>query len=310
MSTSKQFDNSTIRIFFVAEPRNPLVSWESWFYLTLVAIALTGVLLTEYFLPISYVHLISEDRIGEYSTSVAFATAGVFFLTAGSRSAGVNRLFLIFMSIFSLFIAGEEISWGQRIIGIDTPEVVRQINKQGELTIHNIGPLQKLNFHVAAGILLQVLMLVSVFRDLLSKRFAWIGDLSLPALSIWPTTIVVSMILIARPMVKGDEIAEALLSFIVLFWALHTAFEFKVVKMSGYSRELMAMAILSMVVISGMFLSNAFGRDMGWRYNIAASRDYPERGMMEQSRILFEHIMSDPELIRPDTVENFRYLHE
>ena len=33
---------------------------------------------------------------------------------------------------------GEEISWGQRILNIETPEAIKEINAQGELTIHNL----------------------------------------------------------------------------------------------------------------------------------------------------------------------------
>ncbi len=48
-------------------------------------------------------------------------------------------LFWIFITIaFSFFmIAGEEISWGQRIFNISTPENLAERNTQGELNIHN-----------------------------------------------------------------------------------------------------------------------------------------------------------------------------
>ena len=37
------------------------------------------------------------------------------------------------------FIAfGEEISWGQRILGIETPESLEGINDQGETNLHNL----------------------------------------------------------------------------------------------------------------------------------------------------------------------------
>ncbi len=39
-----------------------------------------------------------------------------------------------------LFVAGEEISWGQRLLGVSTPEALKEINLQDEVTIHNIGP--------------------------------------------------------------------------------------------------------------------------------------------------------------------------
>lgn len=39
-------------------------------------------------------------------------------------------------------IAGEEIAWGQRLFGYDTPERLEEINEQRETTVHNIGSVQ------------------------------------------------------------------------------------------------------------------------------------------------------------------------
>ena len=36
------------------------------------------------------------------------------------------------------FITGEEISWGQRILGFGTPEFIGEDNQQGEFNIHNL----------------------------------------------------------------------------------------------------------------------------------------------------------------------------
>jgi len=37
-----------------------------------------------------------------------------------------------------IFFAGEEISWGQRMFSLATPESLKAINKQDEITLHNI----------------------------------------------------------------------------------------------------------------------------------------------------------------------------
>ena len=42
------------------------------------------------------------------------------------------------LGLFCLFGAGEEISWGQRLLGLETPEYLREINSQGEIGLHNI----------------------------------------------------------------------------------------------------------------------------------------------------------------------------
>jgi hypothetical protein len=54
----------------------------------------------------------------------------------------------------NLFIAGEEIAWGQRIFNIETPDTLKEINAQGEITVHNIGRIQdvfNLVMFLAAG---------------------------------------------------------------------------------------------------------------------------------------------------------------
>jgi len=39
----------------------------------------------------------------------------------------------------AVFVIGEEISWGQRILGFATPESLEDVNNQGETNIHNVG---------------------------------------------------------------------------------------------------------------------------------------------------------------------------
>ena len=50
-------------------------------------------------------------------------------------------LFLGF-AFANFFIAGEEIAWGQRIFGLQTPDELKAINHQGEITVHNIQIVQ------------------------------------------------------------------------------------------------------------------------------------------------------------------------
>jgi hypothetical protein len=49
----------------------------------------------------------------------------------------VPFIFFVFVLLF-LFGAGEEISWGQRVFGFQTPESLTSINRQNELTLHNL----------------------------------------------------------------------------------------------------------------------------------------------------------------------------
>ena len=47
---------------------------------------------------------------------------------------------LVYLGLAALFFfgAGEEISWGQRILGFQTPETLSQVNRQEEFNLHNL----------------------------------------------------------------------------------------------------------------------------------------------------------------------------
>jgi len=90
--------------------------------------------------------LTREDSLLEWAQFVGFAAAGVLAALAGRRLlAQERRLPAIMFFVFALgcfVIAGEEIAWGQRLFGYDTPERLEEINEQRETTVHNIGSVQ------------------------------------------------------------------------------------------------------------------------------------------------------------------------
>src|SRR5690606_13912445 len=45
---------------------------------------------------------------------------------------------LALIAIFSIFIAGEEISWGRRIFNVESSEFFQKHNAQGETNLHNM----------------------------------------------------------------------------------------------------------------------------------------------------------------------------
>jgi hypothetical protein len=53
----------------------------------------------------------------------------------------VPALMYALLVVGAVFVAGEEISWGQRLLGIDTPQSIARENTQGETTIHNLSAI-------------------------------------------------------------------------------------------------------------------------------------------------------------------------
>jgi hypothetical protein len=90
---------------------------------------------------------VSENRPVEvltFTCALGAAVEAVRVALANRRTRGpgwVSAFFLLF-AIGMTFIGGEEVAWGQQIVGFRTPAAVAAVNLQGELTLHNLGFMQ------------------------------------------------------------------------------------------------------------------------------------------------------------------------
>ena len=55
-----------------------------------------------------------------------------------TRVSLMKQLLYLGMALIFFFGAGEEISWGQRILGFQTPEALSEVNRQEEFNLHNL----------------------------------------------------------------------------------------------------------------------------------------------------------------------------
>ncbi len=91
--------------------------------------------------------LIWEDGPFEYMQAIIFFVCFIYSLRISKdykskKNSFYSFLFLTTAVIFFL-AAFEEISWGQRLLNIETPEFIEEINYQKEISIHNLNPIQK-----------------------------------------------------------------------------------------------------------------------------------------------------------------------
>ena len=122
-----------------------------WLFLCLNLFFLTYLAVAD---PSGYDGLMREDYWVENLTAVLFALAGLLLLaTALAERSRFRRSIYILGGIAMALGAGEEISWGQRIIGFATPDFLIDLNRQGESNVHNIDTL-RIASHVRYGILL------------------------------------------------------------------------------------------------------------------------------------------------------------
>lgn len=123
---------------------NNLASKTYWFVVINFIIVITSL----HFFP-SSLSLLSEDSLTEnlgafflFLTSIALAmSAFQIFKKSKLNNQGKTdiRWMLFALAAIAFFWAsGEEISWGQRIFGITTPEYLIEANQQKETNLHNL----------------------------------------------------------------------------------------------------------------------------------------------------------------------------
>ena len=105
-------------------------------YIAIAAAAIATSYATYLFLDVSgIIALGREDGVFEWLTVVFFLVASTLFFFAWRESG--NAIFLLLA--LALFLgAGEEISWGQRLLGFATPQALASVNAQQEFNIHNL----------------------------------------------------------------------------------------------------------------------------------------------------------------------------
>lgn len=109
---------------------------------------------------------------------------------ASRHQAGLALPYLV-AGIALLVITGEEISWGQRIFGWETPEALEEANRQEETNIHNLYGVENL-FDVAqlfVGAAGASLPLVLVRRPAIAVRWPTFAAL-IPPVALIPFFLV------------------------------------------------------------------------------------------------------------------------
>lgn len=123
----------------------------------------------------AYYGVVGEDHLAELLTIAAYLPAAVLCVVAARRlrRAGLRleAALLLVLAVGTFFIAGEEISWGQRQLGFAGPEELVERNVQGEANLHNL--LGKYALHT-------VYIVVSAYGTFLARwvvpRLPRLGD--------------------------------------------------------------------------------------------------------------------------------------
>ncbi len=179
--------------------------------------------------PDVYYRSVQEDQALEWASFWSFSVAGGVFAVAAwrqHRQVGALPWFLVGLALFCVFVAMEEISWGQRVFGHRPPDYFLAENYQQELNLHNLAStdLRLLVFRgiiLGYGVFLPMLALVPFARRLLD-RFAIVP----PPVVLAPSMFAMFWIHASYPWKFTGEVIECALGFGFLFAAIANAERF------------------------------------------------------------------------------------
>lgn len=180
-------------------------------------IVITGFVLFYTNLPLFDTYVV-EDGIVEWLTvagllGAAFVCISRFFSLLRKRNAWF--LFVtILLGLLLFFAAGEEISWGQRILGLKTPEYFAKNNAQHETNLHNLVvngvKINKLVFSILLiGALAIFLLLVPVVYKKVASIRRFLDKSAVPVARVYQ--IIAFLVLFAIvSLLKHEKNAELL----------------------------------------------------------------------------------------------------
>lgn len=164
--------------------------------------------------------------------SFVMVAQAVKALTATPRNLALSE-FLAILAVVFFVCAGEEISWGQRIFGLETGEFMRQYNWQGEVNLHNLQTdLFNTAYHYGAFLFLiilplfkrQAVRLFTALRLSILKQFIapkWLAFPLLPILGMldprfvytiekpWAAALYLSALILGVGLLLGQVIFAA-----------------------------------------------------------------------------------------------------
>jgi len=148
--------NLLARIFFLSQATALLMLPREWWQRhkhTLITLLVPFFIFNLWIMhswPMDYfLQIVKEDHQIEYAQFFAVTAAAVFAALTSIKWRKINHhfthwLFFALLSLALSFIALDEISFGQRLLGIETPDAIAQRNFQEEITVHNLDGIKDL----------------------------------------------------------------------------------------------------------------------------------------------------------------------
>jgi hypothetical protein len=178
---------------------------------------------------------IREDGLVEWLTfAVLLIMSALSFVMShdfgrSKPARGAKRVWL-FLGVLFLFGAMEEISWGQRVLGIESPEWFTRHNNQGETNLHNLiiygASVNKLIFGKILGILIGMYLLAVPLLYRINEGFRnVINRWGIPVVQNYQIILGVIVIILVqihlRLAGKAAELRELCIAYLFLLILMH-----------------------------------------------------------------------------------------
>ena len=181
------------------------------------------------FYPNLYIYGTYEDLYGEWAQTYFFVATFIIALLNALQKNHPYRWFFTLLAIASFYVSMEEISWGQRLIGFETPDYFQKHSYQNEANIHNLlsGPVKVwtktlLTYIVACGLvgygIIFPLAVKAAFKPAI-KLLKW--GIHSPVLALIPAFFAAALLETEPFSFNEAEIAELLVAMALAYTALH-----------------------------------------------------------------------------------------
>ncbi len=159
--------------------------------------------------------LLPEDGIIESITFAMYLWAALTIMLVKNKKA-----FEYAMICLCVFIAGEEISWGQRIIGFETSNWWLAHNTQGETNFHNvnIGGIFVWGFIILPGLLYLLLGSFAIQKFKAVKQLTEYFGIPSPKYYYALVLVVILALNVTIEYYNHNEVSEAAISILVVWF--------------------------------------------------------------------------------------------
>jgi hypothetical protein len=184
-----------------------LLSNREWLSLSLiVTLALASILPSVHYLTYGFVpdYWLIESGLYETIGATACLIAGTFNLVNFQKSLSQKRslgaFWLLLLSVTCLFIAGEEVSWGQHFLNYEVPSSITSTNFQREFNLHNSMLIQSSN-NSLSSVFFKLLMLYFIVFPMLLVVFPTLKKVVRQVMIPMPSMLIAIIALLAK---SGD----------------------------------------------------------------------------------------------------------